>query len=913
CEYCKKFGHAEKTCWKKLGPSSSEQSGRTSPQFSNTPSKIKGRRISETRERVRRQTHAVPLHQNSVLGAPSQYQDRQRPAGTVTLMVDTTSDVNLIKTKALRNDVQTNATDIIELTGISPDRQNTLGTVDIEIFGEYSRFHIVRDDFPIHADGILGDEFFRSNHTAVVYTGEYLMVRNRKIPFAVSGSVCIPPRTSKIIQCYVINNGVKEGYIPQLRLPHGIYAGEALVTNNNGKANIKIINTTSRSVALPIPKIELLDFCVGTVPNSSSYTNVPESKVIDSDPSEHIHTLFKISSSSSAHATPKSDAPEPPISTAYSRADTTLARQNLMGAKVKSKIYYDRNSRSQKLLVGQNVYLLKQPTTKLGDQYSGPHQILEVLPKNNIKITYKNRSKIVHQDKYSRYSKDMYINVGGIITFISCLLPMTTALLGYDCGGSAANITTVSLLGVGDCNIPTTKPNRTSVHLQLLQLIDYETTSVFQCRVEVDRTIFYCGMSSHISAVHNGRRLYLLELSRDVCQTLIDTGSIFLNSFTHLTNIKTNTTNFRSVTLAGTLTTDGQCAGTQYSDTDGTWNNVVVQANVKINTKTYTGTVKIRDNIISLQRHLQCPFSKGSCFTDENGNAFWSTFPGSTCNFEQYATLYEDVQSIATQAENNELSEITIEQPKNSENKASDDQLTIIPTPETSNKRVRFKIDDEAFNNFKMSQDQRHVRSGTPLSDSDALSYENRAREKELLLQKKVEEVIAIQEKLSKIQIETCRKTEELDKREEELKRQKREVEQDKRRVELKEREIRRSLGADFDGFHGFERVQTPVGSHVTLSRTPDYSRPGSPQATPRRRSITPTLDTNEVLRAEIDQLKRTIETMRRAAPFALQAPSPTPRTSHATIKLREITENVPKFDGQNISVSQFTRQCRRA
>ncbi|KAI4479257.1 hypothetical protein M0802_014424 [Mischocyttarus mexicanus] len=141
---------------------------------------------------------------------------------------------------------------------------------------------------------------------------------------------------------------------------------------------------------------------------------------------------------------------------------------------------------------------------------------------------------------------------------------------------------------------------------------------------------------------------------------------------------------------------------------------------------------------------------------------------------------------------------------------------------------------------------------------------------------KKVEEVIAIQEQLSKIQVESCRKQEELDKREEKLKKQKREIEQDKRRIELKEQEIRRSVGADFGGFHGFERVQTPVGSHVTLSRTPDYSRPGSPQAAP-------TLDSNEVLRAEIDQLKQTIDTMRRTAPFAPQAPSPTPPSTPIT------------------------------
>ncbi|KAI4475352.1 hypothetical protein M0802_015191 [Mischocyttarus mexicanus] len=81
---------------------------------------------------------------------------------------------------------------------------------------------------------------------------------------------------------------------------------------------------------------------------------------------------------------------------------------------------------------------------------------------------------------------------------------------------------------------------------------------------------------------------------------------------------------------------------------------------------------------------------------------------------------------------------------------------------------------------------------------------------------KKVEEVIAIQEQLSKIQVESCRKQEELDKREEKLKKQKREIEQDKRRIELKEQEIRRSVGADFGGFHASEKERSKAESLVS-------------------------------------------------------------------------------------------------
>ncbi|XP_043495660.1 uncharacterized protein LOC122519917 [Polistes fuscatus] len=232
-------------------------------------------------------------------------------------------------------------------------------------------------------------------------------------------------------------------------------------------------------------------------------------------------------------------------------------------------------------------------------------------------------------------------------------ITVISALLGYDCGGTAANITTVSLLETGECDLPNTTVNKTKTFVQLLQLVDYDSTMVFQCRVEIDRTIYYCGMSSHISAVHNGRRVYLLEISREVCNSIIKTGTLSLNSFTQISGLKVNTTDFRSITLAGSIGIDGRCQGTQYSDADGTWESVVVQGVVRTNIKTYTGIVKIKDNSIALRGHIQCSFSEETCFTDENGNAFWTVIPRSSCHFEMYSALYEGEAVKMTTLDNN--------------------------------------------------------------------------------------------------------------------------------------------------------------------------------------------------------------------------------------------------------------------
>ncbi|KAI4476891.1 hypothetical protein M0804_013218 [Polistes exclamans] len=96
-----------------------------------------------------------------------------------------------------------------------------------------------------------------------------------------------------------------------------------------------------------------------------------------------------------------------------------------------------------------------------------------------------------------------------------------------------------------------------------------------------------------------------------------------------------------------------------------------------------------------------------------------------------------------------------------------------------------------------------------------------------------MEEIYDIGDVLTKTQEENFKKQEELNRRE--LKMEKRE-----RRLALQEEEMRKSLGADFSGFQGFERTDPPVDSPVPLPITLGSSRPISPTKALRRRTITP-------------------------------------------------------------------------
>lgn len=132
-----------------------------------------------------------------------------------------------------------------------------------------------------------------------------------------------------------------------------------------------------------------------------------------------------------------------------------------------------------------------------------------------------------------------------------------------------------------------------------------------------------------------------MDIPEGVCKAAHTTGIIALTPTLQISGLQPNSTAYRSVTLAGSVTVDGRCTGTQYSDPYGTWDNAVVQASVKILHADYWTTVKINEDQIVLRDQTTCTLSKGSCLTDENGHAFWTAMPTTDCKFNQYDVLYE--------------------------------------------------------------------------------------------------------------------------------------------------------------------------------------------------------------------------------------------------------------------------------
>ncbi|XP_063994294.1 uncharacterized protein LOC135171596 [Diachasmimorpha longicaudata] len=216
----------------------------------------------------------------------------------------------------------------------------------------------------------------------------------------------------------------------------------------------------------------------------------------------------------------------------------------------------------------------------------------------------------------------------------------TSGLIGYDCSGSSLNITSYSLLQIAQCSLPLNEPNFTEVNIELMQLNKYGHIQVDECRVQIDRTIHYCGMHSHVSIVHNYRREYYVELDKTECEKLHNSNSLQLSYNVAIDGLVKNVPNSRPITLAGRNSANGACKGTQYSDPFGTWDDVVVNAIIRIYYTSYTTTVELESNKITLHSGAKCNFLQGSC-TDSTGiQAFWSTKPQDDCKFGKYTALY---------------------------------------------------------------------------------------------------------------------------------------------------------------------------------------------------------------------------------------------------------------------------------
>lgn len=227
-----------------------------------------------------------------------------------------------------------------------------------------------------------------------------------------------------------------------------------------------------------------------------------------------------------------------------------------------------------------------------------------------------------------------------VIVLITLWLHSTNGIIGYDCGATSTNLTTLSLLNIEECDIPEIPVNSTRQYIQLLQLNEFRSVHVYQCKVEIDRLVKKCGMFSHTMDVLHGKFSYVDEVSREQCMYMHAYGVSQIANV-QITGLKSNHSTSRPATFTGHLDNTGSCSGSAYSDGYGSWTEVVVIGSIKVTLQDYTADVRINSNRVQLRSGVTCELGATTCVDMEGGHTFWDAFPEDSCRFSSYSLLYE--------------------------------------------------------------------------------------------------------------------------------------------------------------------------------------------------------------------------------------------------------------------------------
>jgi len=219
-------------------------------------------------------------------------------------MVDTGAAPNLIKKIQLLPNVRIDPQHLLRLTGITKGQVDTLELVETNVHGHAVKFHVVPDNFPMTQDGILGSEFL-SDVGKINFVEQTVDWRDASFPFEQWETVTIPARSNAVLSIKIMNEEVKIGYVPRLRLDDRVCLGDAVVTNRNGKAYLRAFNIDTEDLEIRVPSVELEEIDILPTPTICLDEPVLETELSAlslRNPIDAVHNIFAIINSSGNRA-----------------------------------------------------------------------------------------------------------------------------------------------------------------------------------------------------------------------------------------------------------------------------------------------------------------------------------------------------------------------------------------------------------------------------------------------------------------------------------------------------------------------------------------------------------------------------------------------------------------------------------
>jgi len=172
----------------------------------------------------------------------------------VRFLLDSGSDLNLIKLSALRDDVIIYDHTVYELKGITEHFIRTLGYTNLDIcFRSEVRtieFQVVGSEFPIPHEGILGKPFIIGQAVIINY-------KTSELIFTDQSEVTLQPRAETLVAVDASRLAENSNIlIDKQNITEAITCGNCVTTVRNHSVLVSFINITENSIQITVPKLD---------------------------------------------------------------------------------------------------------------------------------------------------------------------------------------------------------------------------------------------------------------------------------------------------------------------------------------------------------------------------------------------------------------------------------------------------------------------------------------------------------------------------------------------------------------------------------------------------------------------------------------------------------------------------------
>ncbi|CAI6347744.1 unnamed protein product [Macrosiphum euphorbiae] len=228
-----------------------------------------------------------------------------------------------------------------------------------------------------------------------------------------------------------------------------------------------------------------------------------------------------------------------------------------------------------------------------------------------------------------------------IICIILALVPVY-GFIAYNCNEKRIKITSFNSLEVDHCKTPPPATSMKLPRIKLIQKADTSTISFKSCLISVDYLITKCATFDGAQAVEDEYFSELVLLGNSGCTELHRTSTFHFPSGGIITELIINHTTFATHTVAGNIDENGNCQGTSYSTDKGSWKNVVVKGNYKIQLSEGVANIISKEDLLILPTGTRMRLSEMYGIDSYTGETIWNNnIIHQNCDKHNFDVLYD--------------------------------------------------------------------------------------------------------------------------------------------------------------------------------------------------------------------------------------------------------------------------------